>query len=336
MFKSIANTLLVLLGLGSDVITVTTGTPGTAGNVAGDLQTYFAAQLLEVAELITVLDQFGDKQPIPANSSRTIQFTREEKFTVSSSPTQLTEGVAPFATGLTVNQFQAVMQQYGFLVRLSDLAVLTAKHPIVAKTIQILGLNAAELYDQLIYNVLSAATNQYFPNHRAGVTTLLASDTVGYTDLVSNEATLFNNGGRPFADGDFVLVCSPDVYAGLLKDADFKSAAQLRAPERIWKGEVQDLGGIRVVRSNAPGFAASTQTNAGFTHTFFNSFAIARFAYQISDLQNLKVFVVAPGGQADPLQQSHKIGYKFAFNSVITNQNWIQLITSAGASSFNN
>lgn len=134
----------------SDIITVTTGTAGLSGNVAADLQIYFAAKLLEVAELNTVLNQWGDKQPIPANSSRTIQFTREEKFSVPTSPTQLTEGVPPDAQGITMNQFQATAEQYGFLVRLSDLAVLTAKHPVVEKTIYLQGLYAAELYDQLI------------------------------------------------------------------------------------------------------------------------------------------------------------------------------------------
>jgi len=40
------------------------------------LQTYFSAKLLEVAELNTILDQFGEKAPIPSNSSKTIQFVQ--------------------------------------------------------------------------------------------------------------------------------------------------------------------------------------------------------------------------------------------------------------------
>lgn len=142
--------IFALAGWGLDVVTVTTGTAGNVGNVAADLQTYFAAQLLEVAERVTVLDQFGDKQPIPSNSSKTIHFVREEKFTVATTPTQLTEGVAPDANGITMNQFEAVAEQYGFLVRISDLAELTAKHQVVSRTIYLEGLHAAETYDQLI------------------------------------------------------------------------------------------------------------------------------------------------------------------------------------------
>src|SRR5260370_25714914 len=120
----------MLFGFGDDVISVitgSTGTPGGVGSLASDQQTYFSAKLLEVSVLITVLDQWGDKDPIPSNSSKTIQFNRLEKLSTTLSPVQLTEGVSPDADGLQLSQFQAVAEQYGKLLRLSDLAVLTSK-----------------------------------------------------------------------------------------------------------------------------------------------------------------------------------------------------------------
>jgi hypothetical protein len=56
MYKQILGFVLSFVGFGADVVTVTTGTVGNAGNVAADLQTYFSARLLEVAELNTILD----------------------------------------------------------------------------------------------------------------------------------------------------------------------------------------------------------------------------------------------------------------------------------------
>jgi len=50
MFKNFLGFALSLVGFGADVVTVTSGTIGNAGNVAADLQTYFSARLLEVAE----------------------------------------------------------------------------------------------------------------------------------------------------------------------------------------------------------------------------------------------------------------------------------------------
>jgi len=319
----------------ADVITVTSGTVGVAGNTAAELITYMSARLLEVAELNTVLDQFGEKVPLPSNSSKTIRFTREEKFAVSTTPTQLIEGVPPDALGISINQFEAITEQYGTVVRISDLAELTARHNIIERTIYVLGLQAAETYDILVYNVLDAATNVYRPNSRVSDAALVAGDQVGYVDLVELDALLNQQGARPFEGGDYVLVTSPQPYAGMLKDPDFKAAAQFKAPEKIWNAEIGMLGGFRVVRSNAPGFAATSQAGAGFSNLVYSSFALGRFAYQISDLQNLRVYVVAPGGQTDPLQQNRKIGWKFAFKSIITNQNWVRRVRSSGANSVN-
>lgn len=334
--KFVTNILFVLFGLGLDVVTVTSGTAGNAGSTAAELITYMSARLLEVAEFNTILDQFGDKHPLPSNSSKTIRFVREEKLTVAATPTQLSEGIPPDAVGLTLNQIEATIEQYGSVVRLSDLAEITARHNVIERTIYILGLQAAETYDQLIFNVLNAATNTYFVNSRAGDTSLVATDKVAYLDLVELDAALQDQGGRPFEGGEYVFVTPPQVYADLLKDPDFKASNQLRSPEKIWRGEVGLLGGFRVIRSNSPAFAATSQAGAGQSSKVYSSFAIARFAYQITDLQNLRVYVVAPGGQIDPLQQSRKIGWKFAFKSVITNQNWVRRVRSAGANSVTN
>lgn len=339
MFNKFVSLVGIVLGIGDDVVTVITGSagaPGAAGSLASDQQTYFSLKLLEVAVLKTVLDQWGDKDPLPSNSSKTIQFNRLEKFSTTTSPTQLTEGISPDAVGLQMSQYTAVAEQYGLLARLSDLAELTSKHDIIGKTLYNLGLHAAETYDILIFNVLSAAASIYRPNSKASNATTTASDKVGYVDLIAIHANLMDQGARTFDSNDYVFVVCPQVKASLLQDPDWKASHQLSSPDAIWRGEIGSLAGFRVVESNAPGFAPVTQATSGAANKLFYSFAIARNAYQITDLQNLRVYAAAPGGQTDTLQQTRKMGYKFAFKSIITNQNWITAAISAGQSSVNN
>ena len=326
----------------SDVVTVSTGTTGNAGNVVADLQTYFAANLLEVAEFRCVLNQHGEKVPIPSNSSLTVHFVREEKFS-SAVPAQLTEGSAPNAMGITMNQFEATAEQYGALVKITDLAELTAKHPVVQKTIYLLGLHAAEIYDQLIFGVLNAGTSVYRPNARAADSNLIGSDHLAYVDLISVLAKLQDNGARPLDGGAemregalYSCIVAPQVHAALLKDPDFKAAAQFQAPSRIWNGQAEVLGGFRIVVSNSPSFAAATTTASGSSNKVYSSFFLGQAAFQVSDLQNLRVYVTAPGGQADPLYQKRQIGWKFAFKSLITNQNWFFVGRSSGLNSVTN
>lgn len=192
------------------------------------------------------------------------------------------------------------------------------------------------MYDQLVYNVLNASTNNYWPAGLSADTSLTASNQLAYTDLVEIEALLNAQGARPFDGGEYVFVTSPQVYAALQKDPDWKAAHQLVHPEAIYRGEVGALAGIRIVRSNSPSFAATSQSTSGAANLVYTSFAIARSAYQVADLQNLRVYVVAPGGQSDPLQQSRKIGYKFAFKTIITNTNWLIRVRTPGVNSVNN
>ena len=235
-----------------------------------------------------------------------------------------------------VDNKHLTVEQYGLVARLSDLAELTAAHNIIEKTIYVLGLHSAELYDQLIFNVVDAATNVYRPNSRAGDTSLLASDRVGYTDLVSLLALHQDQGARPFDGGSYVFVTPPQVNGGLLLDSDFKAANQFGNADKIFRGQVGQLANLSVVVSNAPGFAATSQATSGKANKVYSSFIVGRYAYQVTDLQNIRTYVVAPGGHTDPLQQSRKLGYKFAFKSKITNENWIRRVRSAGLNSVNN
>ena len=213
---------------------------------------------------------------------------------------------------------------------------MTAKHPLIEATINRLGLHAAELYDQLIYTVIDAATNEYRPNSRAADTDLIGSDHITYNDLIELDALLVAQGARPFGGSEYVLITSPQPYAAMAKDPNFLASHQLASPEKIWRGEVDKLGGFRIVRSNAPGFAVTSQAGSGDADKVYSSFALGMNAFQIIDLQNLEMNVVAPGGHSDVLKQSYKLGYKFMFKSLITNQNWIRRVRSAGLDSVSN
>lgn len=184
--------------------------------------------------------------------------------------------------------------------------------------------------------MLDDGTTVYLPNSRAGVTTLVASDLIGYNDMVRLEADMMDRGGKPLDGGMYVYIVPPQVYGGILRDSDWKASHQLRNPEVIWRGEVGALGGLSVVRSNAPGFAAQAQTTTLVTNKWYFSFVLARQAYAITDLQNLRVYTIAPGGHEDPLYQNRKISYKFAFKSVILNNDWLTVVKSSGLNSTNN
>lgn len=328
--------LVALFGLGLDSVTVSTGTAGVAGNAQADQGVYLTSKLLEVAEFNTILDQFAETIMVPANNSNTCRFVRMEKLAVTNSPSQITEGINPDAQPITMNQFTATLEQYGNVIRITDVAQLTAKHPILAAAIQKLGLQAAEIRDILIYNVLDAATQNYRPNSKAGDTNLTASDQLGYVDLTQLFALLTRQAARPYANGQLALVLAPEVYAALLRDPDFKASHQLSQPDAIWRGQVGSLANFSIVQSNSPSFASTLQATSGQASKVYSGFAIGQFAFQVSDWQTLQMYTAAPGGQSDVLQLNYKAGWKFAFKSVITKQEWLYRVRTPGVDSVTN
>lgn len=328
--------LIALFGLGLDSVTVSTGTAGVAGNAQADQGVYLTSKLLEVAEFNTILDQFAESVMVPANNSNTCRFVRMEKLAITNSPTQITEGINPDALPITMNQFTATLEQYGNVIRITDVAQLTAKHPILAAAIQKLGLQAAEIRDILIYNVLTAATQVYRPNSKAADTNLTAADQLGYVDLTQLFALLTRQAARPYSNGQLALVLAPEVYAALLRDPDFKASHQLVQPDAIWRGQVGSLANFSIVQSNSPSFAATLQTSAGQASKVYSGFGIGQFAYQVSDWQTLQMYTAAPGGQSDPLQLNYKAGWKFAFKAVITKQEWLFQVRTPGVDSVTN
>ena len=111
-------------------------------------------------------------------------------------------------------------------------------------------------------------------------------------------------------NGSYSLIIPPQVHASMLKDPDFKEAARFGAPEKIWRGHVDTLGQANLIVSNSPAFAATAQTTVGFADKVYSGFYLAQFAAQLTDLQGLQMYSVAPGGHTDPLQQSRD--YQFA------------------------
>src|SRR5262245_20083883 len=98
----------------------------TFSTFQNNAQTYIAAKTLMRINRDVVVAALGKKEKLPNRFSRTFQYTRFEKLNLPQTP--LTEGVSPTSRSMSINIVQAVMDQFGDVVELTDIAVITAKH----------------------------------------------------------------------------------------------------------------------------------------------------------------------------------------------------------------
>ena len=305
----------------------TSTNPTSTVQVAADLQTYFSKALLKQAKYKTVLDQFGYNENIPSASSKTISFTQYSDLApLTAANLNASEGVAPNDTALTTTAITAVVDQAGAYVTLTDLAKLTPKHPVMQKTIELLGVQGARSYDNLIFNAISTGTGVFYAGGVASRALLTSTSYLTFQDVLKGVVNLRKNGAFEFDDGNFVLVVTPQQEGDLLQDPMLQNVAYRQQPNshtnELYKGAIMTFGGVTLVRSNQLAANVVANTGVGGTLTAHIAFLFGINAYAVTNLQNMQTYTQAPGSIADPLEQRMTVGWKFAFKAVVLNQNF--------------
>ncbi len=221
----------------------------TATLVADLVPKLIKEKLLSIAEKQTVFYELGDKETLPEGEGKTIQFNRYERLPLPNAP--LSEGVTPTETPLTLSSVQAVVDQWGATVNLTDVAVLTVRHPVLRVAQDRLGTQHAELVDREIQIVLMGSNNVTFGGTATSEATLVPGDVVT-TDLIRRVlATLRQDGARTREGGLFTGVHDPFVEMDLSKDATFVTAASYASGQRpLMNGETGTWMGVIWKRSN--------------------------------------------------------------------------------------
>lgn len=249
-----------------------------AGSFSADAVTYIAKKTLMIAKKNVIFQQLADKAELPAGNSKTFQYTRYDRLPLPQS--SLTEGVTPDNTVMSISTVQAVADQWGAFVNLSDVAVLTVSHPIMVKAIDLMGYQAAETVDREIINVLLAGTSVNYP----GTITARGSLSSTTTDIMSSALVrkvvkiLRVNGAYEFDGQKFMGVVDPAVEADLMADSTFVTAASYSNIKVLWNGEIGEWLGAKWMRSN---FIPSLTGVAAPAYTQSTGGAIADASYYL-------------------------------------------------------
>lgn len=293
----------------------------TITNVSGQNQLvnedkiFYERALLE--RLLPELNFYKDatKKKLPKNSGRTINF---RKFNSLTAPTSaLTEGKTPDGNNLDVSKIEAVVDQYGDYVVISDLIQMTGIDPVLTETSELLGEEAGNLVDTKIQEKLATGTNVYYAG---GVDTraLVASGdkTLAGDDIKKIVRKLKNANAKRFADGYYHMQIDPDIAYDLMSDPMWVDVSKYSKPEQMAKGELGKMHGMKFFETT------NLKTVKESTKDVHLSFAYGRDAYACVDLEagagKPEMIVKRTGGTEDPLNQRSTAGWKNAFTAVIT------------------
>lgn len=302
----------------------------TTDAMSPEMRTYYDMDLLNEAEPNLVYRQFGQKRPIPANNSKTINF---RKFTpLDPATTPLTEGVTPDGETAEVTEVEATVKQYGSYLAVSDILQMTAVDPVIVEFTRMEASQAGRTLDTLCRNEVMTGTNVMYAPTAEGTAvdsrTNLTAECLLTPDVVYTAAARLRAVDAPTINGDYVCILHPYVASDLMKDPNWIDVHKYANPENIYNGEIGKLGGVRFVQtSNAPIVSSSINV--------FLSLFIGQNAYGVTDLANggLRTIIKQLGsaGTADPLDQRATIGWKAVTTTKILMEKYILRVESGSS-----
>ena len=223
----------------------------TDGDLSVEMKTYYSDYLIDLAEPLLVHDQFGQKQPIPKNGGKTIEFRKYSPLAKALTP--LTEGVTPDGQKLAVTNLTATVSQYGGYVTLSDVLLLTAIDNNLLQATELLASQAGRTLDTVTREVLQGGTNVMYAQGGS------ARATLAYTNATTNNNVTFDDirkavralkvQNTPKIKGSYVAIVHPDVAYDIMSDPKWVNVKTYSDPDGMYEGEIGKIEGVRFVET---------------------------------------------------------------------------------------
>lgn len=242
--------------------------------------------------------------------TNTLRFPAYAQFAADT--TALTEGTAPTAQELTINSDTVSATQVGWTASLTDLAMEESPNNLLEVATNLIGDQAANSLDVIVRDVLAAGASVKYSNGsaRSAVSATLTGS------MVRTAVTNLRKRNVPaFSDGYFHVIISPEQGLDLMTDTatgGWLDSLKYTTATPMLTGELGQFFGARfVITSNAKVFATAGASSKDVHSAIF----LGTNAFAIGDLQTLRGYYTAPGGQSDPLHQKAIVGAKAALGA---------------------
>ncbi len=237
--------------------TVEKGVNTNPDSLSAEMKTFYDKTLITLAGANLIHEQFGQKRPIPKNGGKTIEFRRFSRLPKALKP--ITEGVTPEGNKFNVTAVSCTVDQYGDYIEQTDMLELTAIDNTIVEATKELASQAGVTLDTVVRNELAGGTNvMYAPKvtEDGSETEILSREDIT-KDCKLRVKDIFRAAAQlkavnaPKINGAYVAIIHPYVAYDLMQEAgeQWVSIQKYANPEKILKGEIGTLGGVRFVES---------------------------------------------------------------------------------------
>ena len=249
------------------------------GTVASRNLIRAAQGMLEHAQPITVLGDFGTQREMPQNSTDTLVFRRTLPFGASTSGTTienssryvgtpditasnfvLAEGVTPNSNTITFQDVSVQLQQYGVLFKYSSKTEQLYEDDIPGEMVKLTGETLAEVMELVRYGVLKAGSTVIYANgsSRSSINTAISLNAIrkAARTLESNRCRRVTsrlapgvNFGTRAVQPAYVVFCHTDAVSDIRNLPGFTRVEEYGSFKPIHDREVGACEDFRFVSS---------------------------------------------------------------------------------------
>lgn len=276
----------------------------TAQTIANDIELHIADEVLRISQRSLVAYQFGQPLKIDKNAGNTYTATRYERLPLPFAP--LSEGVASAGQSITISQVSAVAQQWGDLVRVTDVADMTIKHPLFKQAVRLVAIQQPETVERNVFNQLLTGTQVNFANSKANRASVLATDVLTPVEVgkivgsletygaplfggdervdMKNDAKAYKNASKsPSAMPHLVALIHPLVAQDMRQNATVATAWSYSDINRLYNNDLGEWGGARFCKSNMiPYWTGVATVGAGTPSTTGGALAAGTYYLQVT------------------------------------------------------
>lgn len=306
----------------------------TYGDIGDRTAAYAVRDFLARAIPVQCLEQFGQTQALPSNSTKTLKFRRFNAL--NNTPIPLVEGVAPTGTPLTTTDVTLTLTQYAGVVELTDVIMDTHEDPVLQQAIEVLGEQAGQVAENIRYAALKACSNVFYNTGVTGRSSITSSNTLDANLQAKVVKALKRQNAKPITKAlggtvkygmvpvqrGYIAICHPDLEESIRTGLGSTfTSAELYGTMTPYENEIGKSKDVRYLLSTmaAPYIAAGSGGIDVYPILYIGADAFATCALRGAYAAEMFVANPRPIPGLDPVAQKGSAGWKTMQGCVILN-----------------
>ena len=292
----------------------------------GNLKVFYDTEMLENARTQMYYAQFAQRQRLPKNHGKTVEWRKWNTFAKAS---KLQEGVIPTGQKFGMSTKTGSIDQYGTYASITDVLEMRAYDPVILGATEEMGASLAETQETLIRDALLSNGNVMYCDNitlatgaSAGTPTTPAGMEASATvvalltpAMVAKVATKMKKDRVPTINGKYYAVIHPSCAHDLRQSDEWVEAHKYSATTEIFNGEIGELHGVRFIENPfAPILGGEYKNKAG--SVTYATYFFGKDAFGIIDPEGgaAEMIIKDKSQVGGPLNQFSTVGYKLESN----------------------